>query len=111
MTVSMFNSVSTRWCWAAASPDSRPPWIWPNRDYKVAVVERDPSIVGGKMIRLSKVFPTLDCASCITTPKMAASAHHPEHHAFHVCAKSWKSAGQAGRFQARITCGKSPGYR
>jgi len=25
---------------------------------------------------LSKVFPTLDCASCITTPKMAAAAHH-----------------------------------
>ncbi len=44
--------------------------------YRVAVVERDATI-GGKMIRLSKVFPTLDCASCITTPKMAAAAHHP----------------------------------
>ena len=43
--------------------------------FGVAIVERDPSI-GGKMIRLSKVFPTLDCASCITTPKMAAAAHH-----------------------------------
>jgi heterodisulfide reductase subunit A len=29
------------------------------------------------MILLSKVFPTLDCASCISTPKMAASIHHP----------------------------------
>ena len=29
------------------------------------------------MILLSKVFPTLDCASCISTPKMAATAHHP----------------------------------
>ena len=28
------------------------------------------------MIMLSKVFPTLDCASCITTPRMAAAAHH-----------------------------------
>jgi heterodisulfide reductase subunit A len=28
------------------------------------------------MIALSKVFPTLDCASCITTPKMSAAAHH-----------------------------------
>ena len=46
------------------------------QDFKVAVVEKDRS-VGGKMIRLSKVFPTLDCASCITTPKMAAAAHHP----------------------------------
>jgi heterodisulfide reductase subunit A len=29
------------------------------------------------MIALSKVFPTLDCCSCITTPKMSAVAHHP----------------------------------
>ncbi|MEO8626033.1 MAG: FAD-dependent oxidoreductase, partial [Candidatus Limnocylindrales bacterium] len=28
-------------------------------------------------ILLSKVFPTLDCASCISTPKMAAAIHHP----------------------------------
>ena len=47
-----------------------------DQDFSVAVVEKDASI-GGKMIRLSKVFPTLDCASCITTPKMAAAAHHP----------------------------------
>ena len=44
--------------------------------HKVGILDKDAS-VGGKMIRLSKVFPTLDCASCITTPKMAASAHHP----------------------------------
>lgn len=44
--------------------------------YRVLVVEKEPS-VGGKMILLSKVFPTLDCASCISTPKMAATAHHP----------------------------------
>jgi heterodisulfide reductase subunit A len=43
--------------------------------YHVALVERQPSI-GGKMIALSKVFPTLDCCSCITTPKMSAVAHH-----------------------------------
>jgi heterodisulfide reductase subunit A len=41
----------------------------------VALVERQPSI-GGKMAALSKVFPTLDCCSCITTPKMSAVAHH-----------------------------------
>jgi heterodisulfide reductase subunit A2 len=46
-----------------------------DQGFQVAVVERDASI-GGKMIRLSKVFPTLDCSSCITTPKMAAAAHH-----------------------------------
>ncbi len=44
--------------------------------YRVLVVEKEPS-VGGKMILLSKVFPTLDCASCISTPKMAATIHHP----------------------------------
>ncbi len=44
--------------------------------YRVLVVEKEPS-VGGKMILLSKVFPTLDCASCISTPKMAATVHHP----------------------------------
>lgn len=44
--------------------------------YKVLVVEKESSI-GGKMVLLSKVFPTLDCASCISTPKMAATAHHP----------------------------------
>ncbi len=43
--------------------------------YKVLVVEKEPSI-GGRMVLLSKVFPTLDCASCIATPKMAATAHH-----------------------------------
>ena len=46
------------------------------QNFSVAVVEKDATI-GGKMIRLSKVFPTLDCSSCITTPKMAAAAHHP----------------------------------
>jgi heterodisulfide reductase subunit A len=46
-----------------------------DQDFRVVVIEKDASI-GGKMIRLSKVFPTLDCASCITTPKMAAAAHH-----------------------------------
>ncbi len=44
--------------------------------YNVLLVEKQASI-GGKSILLSKVFPTLDCASCIVTPKMAAAAHHP----------------------------------
>ncbi len=47
-----------------------------DQGFQVAIVERKPSI-GGAMIGLSKVFPTLDCSSCITTPKMAAAAHHP----------------------------------
>jgi heterodisulfide reductase subunit A-like polyferredoxin len=44
-------------------------------DYKVLLVEKNLSI-GGKMIQLSKVFPTLDCAACITTPKMSETARH-----------------------------------
>lgn len=51
---------------------------------QVAIVEKDAS-VGGKMIRLSKVFPTLDCASCITTPKMSAAAHHENITIFTYC--------------------------
>lgn len=47
-----------------------------DQGFRVAVVEKEASI-GGVMIALSKVFPTLDCASCITTPRMAAAAHHP----------------------------------
>jgi len=43
---------------------------------KVLLVEKDLSI-GGKMIQLSKVFPMLDCAACITTPKMSETARHP----------------------------------
>jgi len=44
--------------------------------FRVLVVEKQPSI-GGKMIGLSKVFPTLDCCSCIATPRMAEAEHHP----------------------------------
>jgi heterodisulfide reductase subunit A len=45
-------------------------------DKKVIIVDKEPSI-GGNMYKLSKTFPTMDCASCISTPKMAAVSHHP----------------------------------
>jgi len=45
-------------------------------DSKVLLVEKDLSI-GGKMIHLSKVFPTLDCAACIATPKVSETSRHP----------------------------------
>ena len=51
--------------------------------YKVLLVEKEAS-VGGKMILLSKVFPTLDCASCISTPKMAAIDPPPQRHGAHL---------------------------
>ena len=47
-----------------------------NMNFKVLLVEKDMSM-GGKMVHLSKVFPTLDCAACITTPKMSETARHP----------------------------------
>ncbi len=43
--------------------------------FKVHLVERDPSI-GGHMAQLDKTFPTLDCSSCILTPKMMEVANH-----------------------------------
>ena len=46
-----------------------------DQNYKVLIVEKEPSI-GGAMILLSKVFPTLDCSSCITTPKMSYANNH-----------------------------------
>ena len=40
------------------------------------LVEREPS-VGGRMAQLDKTFPTLDCSSCILTPKMVDVGRHP----------------------------------
>jgi heterodisulfide reductase subunit A len=47
-----------------------------NIGYRVIIIEKELSI-GGKMILLSKVFPTLDCAACITTPKISEIDRHP----------------------------------
>ena len=47
-----------------------------NMGFRVMIVEKDLSI-GGRMIHLSKVFPTLDCSACITTPKVSETARHP----------------------------------
>lgn len=47
-----------------------------NMGFTVVMVEKDLSL-GGKMIHLSKVFPTLDCSACITTPKVSETARHP----------------------------------
>jgi heterodisulfide reductase subunit A len=45
-------------------------------NYKVLLIEKELTI-GGKMIMLSKVFPTLDCGACITTPKVSEISRHP----------------------------------
>ena len=47
-----------------------------NAGFKVYLVEREPSI-GGHMSQLDKTFPTLDCSSCILTPRMVEVGQHP----------------------------------
>jgi heterodisulfide reductase subunit A len=59
------------------------------------------------MIELSKVFPTLDCCSCITTPKMAAVAHHDNIHLLTYSEVQAVTRGAAG-FTAQVV--KKPRY-
>jgi len=48
-----------------------------NSGFEVILVEKTSSI-GGRMSQLSETFPTLDCASCILTPKTVEVGHHPK---------------------------------
>jgi len=77
-----------------------------DQGYQVALVEKEPSI-GGKMIQLSKVFPTLDCCSCITTPKMSAVAHHENIQLFTYCEVE-KVNENGGGYTAQVL--KKPRY-
>ena len=49
--------------------------------FEVFMVEKEPSI-GGKMAKLSKTFPTEDCATCIIGPKLTDVATHPNIHLY-----------------------------
>jgi len=51
-------------------------WDLAEAGHPVMVVEREPNL-GGRMAQLSETFPTLDCASCILTPRTAEVARHP----------------------------------
>jgi len=44
--------------------------------FKVILVEKQPTI-GGHMAKLSKTFPTEDCAACILSPKMSDVPKNP----------------------------------
>ncbi len=46
-----------------------------NSGYEVLLVEKGPTI-GGRMAQLSETFPTLDCSSCILTPRMVEVGQH-----------------------------------
>ncbi|MEM4734952.1 MAG: CoB--CoM heterodisulfide reductase iron-sulfur subunit A family protein [Candidatus Thorarchaeota archaeon] len=47
-----------------------------NAGFKVYLVEKQPTI-GGRMAQHDKTFPTLDCAQCILSPRMAEAGSHP----------------------------------
>jgi len=77
-----------------------------NAGFKVYLVEKEPSI-GGKMSRWDKVFPTLDCSSCILTPRMAEIGAHPNIELF-TMANVEKADGFVGNFE--VTVRQKPRY-
>lgn len=68
--------------------------------YEVYLVEKTSS-VGGNMIRLSEVFPTLDCPQCILTPKMVEVAQHPRIKLF-AYSEVVDIGGNVGKFKVRL---------
>ena len=68
--------------------------------FKVHVVERRPSI-GGNMAKLTKVFPTLDCAQCILTPKMAEVGRNPNVNLL-TYAEAQEVSGRPGNFNVKV---------
>src|SRR5574341_2698742 len=74
--------------------------------FHVYLVERESSI-GGRMAQLDKTFPTLDCSSCILTPKMADVSRNPNI-TLMTCAEVMGVEGQAGEFH--VTLEREPRY-
>jgi heterodisulfide reductase subunit A len=68
--------------------------------FQVYLVEREPSI-GGRMSQLDKTFPTLDCSSCIMTPKMVDVSRHPNI-ALMTYAEVESVTGEAGAFHVQV---------
>jgi len=69
-------------------------------EHKVYLVERTPSI-GGHMSQLDKTFPTLDCSSCILTPKMTMVGSHP-HIELLTYSEVEEVSGYIGNFKVKI---------
>ncbi len=67
---------------------------------QVYLVEKD-STIGGNMARFDKTFPTLDCSSCILTPKMVSVGHREN---IHILTQSdvEEVTGFAGNFQVKV---------
>lgn len=74
--------------------------------HQVYLVEKNPGI-GGHMAQLDKTFPTLDCAACISTPKMSQTGQHPN---ISLLSYSQVTAcsGHAGNF--KVTINRKPRY-
>jgi heterodisulfide reductase subunit A len=68
--------------------------------FKVVLVEREPCI-GGRMSQLDKTFPTLDCSSCILTPRMVDAGRHPNIELLTYSEVAWVKQ-EDGRFQVRV---------
>ncbi len=73
---------------------------------KVFLVERSPYI-GGHMAQLDKTFPTLDCASCIFTPKTVEVARDKNIELL-VCSEVEEVKGYVGNFT--VTIKRHPTY-
>ena len=67
---------------------------------EVILVERETTI-GGKMAKLDKTFPTVDCSSCILGPKMVDVAQHPKIRLI-AAAEVTNVAGYVGNFTVTI---------
>ncbi|MCE5333984.1 MAG: CoB--CoM heterodisulfide reductase iron-sulfur subunit A family protein [Desulfobacteraceae bacterium] len=67
---------------------------------EVVLVERESSI-GGKMAKLDKTFPTVDCSSCILGPKMVDVAQHPNIKLL-ACTELKSVGGYVGNFQVEL---------
>ena len=68
--------------------------------YKVHLVEREPSI-GGQMAKLTKVFPTLDCAQCILTPRIAEAGRRPNL-VLHAHSEVGRVEGRPGNYRVEV---------
>ena len=66
----------------------------------VILVEREATI-GGKMAKLDKTFPTVDCSACILGPKMVDVAQHPLI-TLHAYSEVEDISGYVGNFQVKI---------
>lgn len=67
---------------------------------QVVLVERE-STIGGKMAKLDKTFPTVDCSSCILGPKMVDVAQH-DNITLHAYSEVDSISGYVGNFQVQV---------